>query len=239
MRELCNVGVAALILSACGGDAAPQLGPETAPTPVQQTAIMMSEQSLTQLAAVDTQGSAAGLFALSFASSELILIDGGTGASAAPGPAVAGALEPRVSSALRLAPLDDCAVVSPSSIVWHHCVDSGVTIDGMISWSPGHVDVDLQLSGSSQGVTFDYALGGNMTVSATAIRGEMTLAVSASAGGNSASQMIDSKIDVQIADGCITSGTLTVTASGSGAGTRNGAVQVVWTGCQMFRVRNG
>jgi hypothetical protein len=99
--------------------------------------------------------------------------------------------------------------------------------------------VDLQLSGSSQGVTFDYTLAGNMTVSATAIRGEMTLAVSASAGGNSASQMIDSKIDVQIADRCITRGTLTVTASGSGAGTRNGAVQVVWTGCQMFRVRNG
>jgi hypothetical protein len=239
MRRFFNVCIAGVMFAACGGDATPNLGPEAAPTPAQQTAIMSTEQSLTQLAAVDTQGSAAAVYALDFATSELLLIEPGSGASAATGPSLAGPIEPRVVSALRLAPFADCAVVSPNSIVWHQCMDSGITIDGMISWSTGHVDLDLHLFGTSQSVTFDYKLTGSMTVSASAIQGDMTLAVTASAGGDSVSQMVHSQIDVQITNGCISSGTLTVTASGSGTGAQNGALQVVWTGCQMFRVRNG
>ena len=239
MRSFFNVTIAGLMLAACGGDAAPNLGAETAPTPAQQTAITTTEDSLTELAAPDTEGAALAATAVDFATSELLLIAPGSGASSVRGPSVAGPIEPRVMSALRRAPFDDCAVVSANSIVWHQCMDSGFTIDGMISWSTGHVDVDVHVFGSSESVTFDYKLAGSMTVSTSAIQGDMTLAVSASSGTSSGSEMIHSQIDVQITAGCISSGTLTVTASGSGTGSRSGAVQVVWTGCHMFRVRNG
>jgi hypothetical protein len=78
-----------------------------------------------------------------------------------------------------------------------------------------------------------------MTVSASAIQSDMTVMLSFSGNGVSFSETIQTKIDVQLASGCVTSGTLTVTATGSGAGSRNGAVQVVWSGCNTFRVRKG
>src|SRR5262249_30597737 len=118
------------------------------------------------------------------------------------------------------------------------CTENGFTIDGMISWSPGHVAVDVHINGTVQGVTFQYALTGSMTVSTTSIQGDMTLSGSATAGSASFSETVHSSIDVQIAQGCITSGTLTVTVSGSGAGAQNGAVEVIWTGCHTFSVRN-
>jgi len=77
-----------------------------------------------------------------------------------------------------------------------------------------------------------------MTVSATAIKGDMTFSGSATVNGTKFTESVHTEIDVQIAQGCITSGTLTVTVSGSGTGAVNGAVQVVWTGCHAFKVRN-
>jgi hypothetical protein len=66
----------------------------------------------------------------------------------------------------------------------------------------------------------------------------MTFSGKANANGTQFSETVHSTIDVQIAQGCITTGTLTVTVSGSGTGSVNGAVQVIWTGCHAFKVRN-
>jgi hypothetical protein len=66
----------------------------------------------------------------------------------------------------------------------------------------------------------------------------MTLAVTVTTGTTTASENVHWNVDVQLAQGCVTSGTLTVTLSGSGNGAQNGAVQVIWTGCHVFRVRN-
>lgn len=227
MRNRFCISVMGLVLSACGGDSGPSFGPESDPTPAQQSAISSTAQQLALIANANAQGEAAAGAALDFAFTAQALI----------GPTAAAITMPGVSGLGAQA--DGCEVIGPSSVVWNHCTSNGVTIDGMISWSTGHVDVDIHAAGTSGTVTVDYSLTGSVTVSATAVQGDMTVSLDASNGSASYSQKVQTQIDVQIANGCISSGTLTVTATGSGNGTRTGAVQVIWSGCNMFRVRNG
>jgi len=201
----------------------------------QQSGVTSTESSLVVLAGADTQGAATAGAAFGLATSSLLLISPST-ARTAERP-IPWSLDQRVFSAT--GPLaDDCAVVGPASVVWTNCMEEGFTIDGKVTWGPGHVEVDVKINGAIQGITFDYEIAGNMTVSATAIKGDMTFSGSATVNGTKFTESVHTEIDVQIAQGCITSGTLTVTVSGSGTGAVNGAVQVVWTGCHAFKVRN-
>src|SRR5262249_51716523 len=146
----------ALCLAACGSDG-PNFGPEMAPTQAQSTAIGTIENSLTTFAKTDLRGqeSEAAAFYFAFAG-ESLLAGGVAGAAFAP----AGVA------------LADCGVTTDHSITWNHCTDqSGYTIDGMISWSPGHVDVDVDWTGTSGGYTFHWSLNGSMSVSSSAIQG--------------------------------------------------------------------
>ena len=228
MRNLICISMVGWVLSACSGSDAPNFGPETEPTAGQRSAITSTSQDLALLARADVQGQQAGSAAISFAFiAQGLLADGTTARSL-----------PELSGAARAMALTDCGVVGPNSVVWNHCTDSnGYTIDGTLSWSPGHVDVDLHVT-STQSLAFTYSFTGSMTTSATAIDGDMTVAYSITSGGTTYSESIRSQIDVQLINGCISNGTLTVTETGSGPGTRSGAVQVIWTGCNAFRVRN-
>ena len=232
MTRLVHVCIASLLLSACGSDT-PDFGPETDATPAQSTGITATEQSLIVFASADTQGPATANAALGLASSSLLLIasDQSERASIARDDAW-----PPIRRLNAL--LEDCAVVTSNTVVWTNCTQSGFTINGMVSWNPGHVEVDIQIDGTIQGFTFHYGLSGGMTVTETSVEGDMTLTGSASGSGVSFNQTIRSQIDIQFTDECITNGTLTVTVSGSGTGSKNGAVQVIWTGCHAFRVRN-
>jgi hypothetical protein len=231
-------------LTGCGGGG-PNFGPETAATPTQETAITATEGSLTTLATVDTDGSAAAGAAFELVGNAGLLIATPAARTLREIAAIRAfpALDLRTPSVLRQAPPSDCEVITDTSVTWNHCTEEGFTIDGKISWTPGHVDMSVHLTGAEQGVSISYKLDGSMTASASAIQGNMTLAVSATSGTQSASLNVHWDIDVQIAQGCITSGTLTVDLSGSGTGpggggSVNGAVQVIWTGCHAFRVRN-
>jgi hypothetical protein len=229
-------------LTACGGG--PNFGPETAPTPAQETAITSTEGSLTTLATVETNGPAAAGAALELVGSATLLIAEPTARVLPDLSAISAipALDLRTLSVVHQAPPSDCEVITDTSVTWNHCTEEGITIDGKISWSPGHVEVSLHMTGTQQGASFSYKLDGSMTASASAIQGDMTLAVSATAGGQSANVNVHWDIDVQVVEGCITSGKLTVELNGSGTGpgggSVNGAVQVIWTGCHAFRVRN-
>jgi hypothetical protein len=239
MKKLFHISIASLILTACGSDG-PNFGPETEPTPAQQTVINSTAQHLGTLAMADVEGEAAGAAALEFAFDAQALIDTGSSARQVPRLPGAAQLAPTAMPVPDLAQLLDCPVVGSNSIVWNHCTDNnGTTIDGMISWSPGHVDVDLHIAASSQGLQATYSLVGSMTVSAAAIQADMTIMLSYSGNGVNFTETVHTQIDVQITNGCVSSGTLTVTASGSGAGSRSGAVQIVWSGCNAFRVRRG
>jgi hypothetical protein len=224
-------------LGACGGGG-PNFGPETAPSASQQTAITSTETSLTELATVDTDGSAAAAAAFELVGSSALLV-ANPSARLLPEISAVPALDLRSLAAHRQAPPDPCEVVTSTSVKWTHCVEDEFTIDGSISWTTDHVDMSVTMTGAAEGFSFNYKLQGSMSASATAIQGNMSVAVSVTSGAMSASEKVDWDIDVQIAQGCITSGTLTVEASGSGAGSTSGAVQVIWTGCHMSRVRNG
>jgi predicted small lipoprotein YifL len=240
MKSLFHISMISLALAACGSDG-PNFGPEKDPTPAEQSTINSTAQNLQLIAQADVEGQETAGAALAFAFNAQSLLDDGTAVRTVPGLRDVARLVPDLVPALLspgAAPFDDCAVVGTNSVVWNHCQDSsGYVIDGMISWSPGHVDVDLHISGTSSGYELTYSFVGSITVSSSAIDGDMTVSLSYTGGGTSASETIRTQIDVQIANNCVSSGTLTVTASGSGAGSRNAAVQVVWTGCNMFRVR--
>ena len=247
MKGLVHVCLASLFVAACGSDG-PNFGPETTPTAAQQSGVSSTESSLVVLAAADTQGAATAGASFGLATSSLLLIAPNSNARAGQDRPIAwpidGVLDHALGNALRGAlgatgpRADDCAVVGPTSVVWSNCTEQGFTIDGTVSWGPGHVEVDVKINGAVQGFTFEYSFAGNMTVSTTAIEGDMTFSGSVTANGATYTESVHSEIDIQVAQGCITSGTLTVTVSGSGSGSVNGAVQVVWTGCHAFKVRN-
>jgi hypothetical protein len=247
MKGFVHVCLASLFVAACGSDG-PSFGPETTPTAAQQSGVSSTESSLGVLAAADTQGAATAGAAFGLATSSLLLIAPNSSARAGQDRPIAwpvdGVLDRAVGRALGGAlgatgPMaDDCAVVGPTSVVWSNCTEEGFTIDGTVSWGPGHVEVDVMINGMIQGLAFEYSFAGNMTVSTTAIEGDMTFSGSVTANGTKYTESVHSQVDVQTAGACITSGTLTVTVSGSGTGSVNGAVQVVWTGCHAFKVRN-
>jgi hypothetical protein len=240
MKRLFQISIASLLVTACGGDG-PSFGPPAAPTQLQQSAITSTEEGMVTLAAVDVNGPAAGAAALTLVETGELLFEppdasglGGAGIIARVAPRL-----PGVEAMLHRALLAECPVMTPNSIVWDQCILDSLTFDGEISWSTGHVDVDIHIFGSIQGVSLDYTLNSAMTVSSSAIEGDMTVKVSATSGGMKISETLHSEIDVAIADGCITSGTFTATASGSGPGAVSGAVQIVWSGCHMAQVRKG
>lgn len=242
MKNLSRISIVGLFLTACGGSDGPSFGPETDPTPAQQTAIMSTSEQLATLAMADVQGAAAGGAAISFAVSAQTLIELSATARRAPGQPSPENSPPLASlgAALPSVQLLECAVVSTNSIVWDHCTEQdGTTIDGMISWSPGHVEIDLHATVTSGGAEATFSLVGSMTVSASAIQSDMTVTLSYSGNGVNFNETIHTEVDVQLSNGCVTSGTVTVTATGSGTGSRSGAVQVVWSGCNAFRVRRG
>ncbi|HET7502048.1 MAG TPA: hypothetical protein VFK02_13620 [Kofleriaceae bacterium] len=240
MKRLFQISIASLLLTACGGDG-PSFGPPTTPTPTQQDAITSTEDGLVTLAAVDVNGPAAGAAALVLVETAQLLFEpaGASGLGGAGGIARVAPRLPGAEAMLQRALLAECPVMNANSIVWDACIQDGITFDGQISWGTGHVDVDLHIFGSLDGVSLDYTLNSSMTVSASAITGDMTVKVSASANGMQITETLHSEIDVTVADGCITSGTFTATASGSGTGSVSGAVQIVWTGCHMAQVRKG
>src|ERR1043165_3872815 len=177
MKSLFHISMISLALAACGSDG-PNFGPEKDPTPAEQSTINSSAQNLQLIAKADVEGQQTAGAALAFAISAQSLLDSGTAARTVPGlpdgaPVVPALLSPGA------APLADCAVVGPNSVVWDHCQDSsGYEIDGMISWSPGHVDVDLHVSGTSSGYQLTYSFVGSITVSSSAIDGDLTVSLS-------------------------------------------------------------
>ena len=238
MKQLLRISMIGLVLAACGSDG-PSFGPPIAATPQQQTAVTTTTQYLNLMAGASGNSEAAAGAAISFAITAPALF-GSAGASA-PRPEIAN-IEAALSGLAELTSgLDPsgCEVITDHSVTWNHCTDNSIAINGSISWSTGHVDVDLHATATAQGVTLDYAFTGSLTVSATAIDGDMTVSYHVTAGTQSASETVHTQIGVTLFAGCINSGTLTVTATGSGTGTRNVAIQVVWTGCNMFQVRNG
>lgn len=231
MNDVIRVGLLGVVLSACsGGGDSMNFGPEIAPTPSQQSAIVSNTRSLSAMAQANLSGQAASSAAidLAFGGPRLLGMSVGIGAAPRPGvPAVA-------AGPSRLGP-DGCEVVTGSSITWTQCQDDGATIDGGMSWSPGHVDLDLHATASGAALQLDYAFTGALTISDTAIEGDTDVSFTASDGAGSHHSAIHTQIDVQVAMGCIYDGTLTVIATGEASH----ALQVVWIGCNMFRVRNG
>lgn len=218
---------------ACSSDG-PNFGPEKDPTPAQQTAFTATAQQLGALASAGTQGQAAGQAAISLAVGAQAM----TSTSAALPPGAPTIEEVARHLVIGASAIGDCGVVSSDRVVWTRCTDgSGYTIDGSISWSANHVAMDVHVDANLGGTQLTYAFTGSVSTSPGAITMDMSVAANITSGTTKLDVNLHANADVHVTDGCVTSGTYTVTASTSGASSRNAAVQIVWTGCNAFRVR--
>lgn len=241
MNQLVRITMIAVLVSACGDSTGPKFGPLTAPTPAQQTAIAASSHNLSLIANATTDGQAAASAAINFAlTAPSLLPDDSSARTLTEISGLAIEIEDLAAMVL-LFTVDDCQVMTDHSVTWNHCVDGDTTVDGTMSWSAGHVDVDVHATATSQSLTLDYAFSGSLTVSDAAIQGDMMVSFTATTGGQTVSDAIHTQLDVELASGCIYRGTLTVTETetSSANGAHNRAVQVVWIGCNSFQVRNG
>jgi hypothetical protein len=239
MKQLVRIGLIAMAVSACGGSDGPNFGPAISPTPTQQAAITSSMQYLSQIANASVEGQVAASAAIdfAFAAPALVGVDS-TGQIIPDLYRVEVSIGDLATLVLQLA-ADGCQVVTDHSVTWNQCQDDNATIDGTMSWSPGHVEVDLHATSNIPSLALDYEFSGSMTVSDAAIQSDMTVSYTATSGAQTVSDAIRSQLDVELASGCIYRGTMTLTETGSGSGAHNGAVQVVWIGCNLFKVRNG
>lgn len=239
MQQLVRIGMIAMAVSACGGSDGPNFGPAIAPTPTQQAAITSSTQYLSQIANASVEGQVAASAAIdfAFAAPALLGVDA-TGQIIPDLYRIQVSIDDIATSVLQ-ATADACQVVTDHSVTWNQCQDNNATIDGSMSWSPGHVEIDLHATSNSPSLALDYEFSGSMTVSDAAIQSDMTVSYTATSGGQTVTDAIRSQLDVQLASGCIYRGTLTVTETASGSGAHDRAVQVVWIGCNLFKVRNG
>jgi hypothetical protein len=239
MQQLVRIGMIAMAVSACGGNDGPSFGPAISPTPTQQVAITSSTQYLSQIANASVSGQVAASAAIdfAFAAPALLGVDS-TGQIIPDLYRIQVSIDDITTMVLQLA-ADACQVVTDHSVTWNQCQDNNATIDGTMSWSPGHVEIDLHAASNSPSLALDYDFSGSMTVSDAAIQSDMTVSYTATTGSQTVSDAIRSQLDVQLASGCIYRGTLTVTETGTGTGTHDRAVQVVWIGCNLFKVRNG
>lgn len=234
MQQFVRIGMIAVTVSACSSDG-PSFGPAISPTPTQQAAIASSTHYLSQIAHASVEGQAAAGAAIDFASSAPALLESGSTGQLLPDLyRVQVSIDDLTPQVLQFA-ANDCQVVTDHSVTWNHCQDDSTTINGTMSWSPGHVDVDVHATANSPSLALDYDFSGSMTVSDAAIHSDMTVSFTASTGGHTVTDAIHSQLDVELGAGCIDSGTLTVTETGA----QHRAVQVEWTGCNLFKVRNG
>src|SRR5262249_54383313 len=142
----------------------------------------------------------------------------GIGANGQTLPAVYGigtSIEELAAMVLALTP-DGCQVVTDHDVTWNHCQDNDATIDGTLSWSSGHIDIDVHATATTASANVDYSFSGSMTVSDAALQADMTIAFTATSGGQTVTNTLHSQLDVQLATGCIYRGTLTVTLASSG-----------------------
>lgn len=224
MTQLFRIAMIGCLLSACGGADGPSLGPETSPTPTQQSAIIRNVDYLSRIAAAEASGESAASAAIGFAFNAHALLG--------------------IESAVRVAPglpasPDGCAVITDHGATWTSCQNGDTTVDGTMSWSAGDVEISLRATVVAGAAEVHYGFSGSMTASDAAIHGDMTVSFTAADGAGTAGHAIQTQLDVELATGCIYRGTLTATQTGGRVATGDRAMQVVWIGCSLFHVRNG
>src|ERR1051325_6310171 len=153
MNQLVRITMIAVLVSACGDSTGPKFGPLTAPTPAQQTAIAASSHNLSLIANATTDGQAAASAAINFAlTAPSLLPDDSSARTLTEISGLAIEIED-LSAMVLLFTIDDCQVMTDHSVTWNHCVDGDTTVDGTMSWSAGHVDVDVHATAPSQPAT--------------------------------------------------------------------------------------
>jgi hypothetical protein len=273
------LAAAVALATACGGSDGPSIeyGPSQAPTYDEQLA---AENAQATLAASSQLGDEPALGAPGLP--DRVAADlGAYGMSSASYSGQASRLALRAPSAgpgssLQAGMDPACVATTETSVTWTGCTvstsetdpytgdttDMTVTMDGTWTWSPAsgvtswHVvqTVDLAMTADGQTLTTEATavLDGDLAVSASAIVGEASSSVAATASymGFSASEAVETTADVDLryaADPfCITGGTLTVEqvwrrrpTGTTSADLPDQGWRFEWTGCDAFTVAHG
>ena len=112
------------------------------------------------------------------------------------------------------AELDDCHTVSGDTITYTDCeFDEGFTLNGSFTVTETSLTIDLTMEGTQEGMTMSMSMQGAISFSDTALTGNLSLDVDATANGQAYNYNIDAEYDVVLTDGCATGGTMVIDGS--------------------------
>lgn len=119
---------------------------------------------------------------------------------------------------------EGCVTVTDTSITYDSCDYAGNIVDGTISNSNGHLDIDILFAYADVDVSTDVEVKSSLDVSATEIAGYLDFKVILETQDVKVTSHLDGDFDIVLSDGCAVDGDLEVHASASA----NGQSQDVW-----------
>ena len=139
-----------------------------------------------------------------------------------------------------------CVSGSPGTgWTYTNCTSNNTTINGTVKISGDTTTFDLQIKASGQGANVKLSLVGTVTNAANRMTGDITYEVKVDLGGipnptGAGDQKTKVVYDITYTTNptCITAGSIRVDYDVSG-GAVSGSAQFEWTGCNMYKVRNG
>lgn len=116
-------------------------------------------------------------------------------------------------------PIDEtCVTVTTGKVTYNNCNYGSGSINGFISYGGGTFTTDIKITVSVSGSSTTVTEKGVMNVSATAIKGNMTVSTNGSFGGTTVKATYSSTFDVMLTSSCATGGKVEVSISGTASG---------------------
>ncbi len=118
-------------------------------------------------------------------------------------------------------PIDaNCYKVEANKVIFDHCEEGGLVIDGWITNADNVITCDISIQGTFSGTDIDMSYKGSITTTDNMLDGEMEIRMTVESGES----MIDYTLtadyqQIALSDGCPTDGKLVVTANYSSMGT--------------------
>jgi hypothetical protein len=139
------------------------------------------------------------------------------------------------------ATLPQCASIGANMVTYNQCdLSSGQfsgQINGTISRSTDTAAFNLMWTLNGSGFSGSTRITGSITITTSMITGNVRMDqnYTASGVGYNLGTTVTMNLGYQASPFCLTSGTLLVQRTGTGA---NGAARLTWTGCNLFQVEN-
>jgi hypothetical protein len=231
--SLVTLGVGAVLLvSACGGDDDKGYGDPITITSEQKSEIsgLVSEAASVASVASTTPCDGEDLAKMTglYASMTLLLDAKLTAQNTRLAPQVLEALQRMGTRSAGKLPEGGTCVPGSGNVTFDDYQFEGGTMDGTISFGGGKFTTDLTVTVSQDASSVAMKMKGSLTVSDTAIKGNLSLSASVAASGATVTAEFASNFDLHLTNNCATGGQIEVHASGEATTSGSHATYDLW-----------